>query len=199
MKFLVSLFLTLFLVSCGTEGFEMPATTPTPTDTASSEAVTSPAIDQLQEYRLGAGDKLRVIVFNEADLSGEFVVDGTGHVSLPLIGEVLAADLTVREFQRSVEAALAEGFLNNPQVSAEVLNYRPFYILGEVNKPGTYPYSDGLTVLNAVATSEGFTYRANQKIVFIRRAGEEKEQKYRLESTTLVQPGDTIRIGERLF
>lgn len=152
-----------------------------------------------EEYRLGSGDKLRIIVFDEEDLSGEFLVDGSGMVSMPLVGEIEATGRTVREFQRALETALLDGYLNDPKVSAEVLNFRPYYILGEVNTPGTYPYSDGLTVLNAVATAQGFTYRANQRAVFIRRAGELKEQQYPLSSAIAVTPGDTIRIGERIF
>ena len=151
------------------------------------------------EYTLGVGDQLRVIVFGEDNLSGEFVVDSSGFVSLPLIGEVQASGSSIREFQKSVEAKLLDGYLNDPRVSAEVLNFRPYYILGEVTTSGEYPYSNGLTVLNAVATAGGFSYRANKKYVFIKRAGETNEVRYPLTVTTPVQPGDTIRIGERLF
>lgn len=153
----------------------------------------------VEEYRLGSGDQIRIIVFGEEELSGEFVVDGSGYISLPLIGEVLARGKTIREFQRSMEASLREGYLNDPRVSAEVLNFRPFYILGEVEESGEYPYSDGLTVLNAVATAGGFTYRANTRFVFIKRAGAANEVQYPLTATTPVQPGDTIRIAERFF
>lgn len=155
--------------------------------------------DVIEEYRLGSGDRLRIIIFGEPDLSGEFMVNGAGFVSMPLIGEIAASDKTITELQRDIETALRDGYLNEPQVSAEVLNFRPFYILGEVNTPGTFPYTDGLTVLNAVATAGGFTYRANERVVYIRRAGETKEHQYKLTSTTPVRPGDTIRIGERIF
>lgn len=151
------------------------------------------------EYRLGSGDKIRVITFGEEALTGEFQVSGAGKVSLPLVGELEASGLTAREFQNSVETALKDGYLKEPRVSVEILNYRPFYILGEVTKPGEYPYTNGLTVLNAVATANGFTYRANKGRVFIKRADGEKEEAYPLTSTTKVAPGDTIRIGERLF
>lgn len=151
------------------------------------------------DYRLGAGDKIRVIVFGEESLSGQFVVSGNGKVALPLVGDVSAADRTVTQFQENVQAALREGYLKDPKVSVEVLTYRPFYILGEVNRPGEYPYSSGLTVLNAVATAGGFTYRAQTKRVFIRRNAETKESSYDLTSQTPVAPGDTIRIGERFF
>lgn len=156
--------------------------------------------DRPQEaYTLGTGDQLRLIVFGEEALSGEFLVDGSGAVSLPLIGEVQAAGLTVRALQRAIEESLSEGYLIDPRVSAEVINFRPFFIMGEVGSPGTYPYSDGLTVMNAVATAGGFTYRADERRVFIRRQEATGWQEFRLSSETRVYPGDTIRIGERFF
>ena len=150
-------------------------------------------------YRLGSGDKVRIIVFGEASLTGEFVVSGAGTVALPLVGEIPAKGLTTTQFQSAVETSLREGYLKEPRVSVEVLNYRPFYILGEVTKPGEYPYTNGLTVMNAVATANGFTYRADSKHVFIRRTGETDEKRYDLSTSTLVAPGDTIRIAERYF
>jgi len=150
-------------------------------------------------YRLGVADKIRVITFGEPSLTGEFFIGGSGKVSLPLVGDVQAAGLTTREFQTAVETALREGYLKDPHVSVEVLTYRPFYILGEVQKPGEYPFTNGLTVMNAVATANGFTYRANKKRVFIKRAESADEVEYPITSTTPVAPGDTIRIKERFF
>lgn len=151
------------------------------------------------EYHLGAGDKLRIIVFGEESLTGEFFVSGGGKISFPLIGDIDAVGKTIPELQKAIEAKLADGYLKQPKVSAEVLNYRPFYILGEVMKPGEYPYTNGLTVLNAVATAQGFTYRADKRKVYIRRADTTGEKSEALTPTTPVEPGDTIRIGERLF
>lgn len=159
--------------------------------------VSAPA--QSEDYLLGAGDKVRVTVFGEDSLSGEFYVTGSGLMSLPLIGEIKVAGLTVGQFQAAVQKALSDGYLKEPRVSAEVLTFRPFYILGEVDKPGTYPYTSGLTVLNAVATAGGFTYRADKKSVYIKHNGETKEVKGELSPSTMVAPGDTIRIGERFF
>ncbi len=156
-------------------------------------------VRDIAAYKLGAGDKIRVITFGEEALTGEFQVGGSGKVSLPLIGEVAAAGLTIPEFQKAVETSLKDGYLRDPRVSVEVLNYRPFYILGEVKKPGEYPYTNGLTVMNAVATAEGFTYRANMKRVFIKRSDSSDEQEYPLDSVTPVAPGDTIRVAERFF
>lgn len=153
----------------------------------------------LPEYRLGSGDKVRVITFGEEALTGEFFVGGSGNVSLPLVGEVKAQGLTVPEFQTAIETSLRNGYLKDPRVSVEVLNYRPFYILGEVETPGEYPYTNGLSVLNAVATAGGFTYRANTKRVFIKRADSTNEREFPLTPLTPVAPGDTIRITERFF
>lgn len=153
----------------------------------------------LDEYRLGVADKVRVNVFGEAALTGEFLVGGNGKISLPLIGETQASGLTISEFQAEVATALRNGFITEPRVSAEVLNYRPFYILGEVGTPGEYPYTNSLTVLNAVATAGGFTYRADNRRVFIKRADADREEEFPLTTSTRVAPGDTIRIRERLF
>lgn len=153
----------------------------------------------LDDYRLGAGDRVRVTVFREPSLTGEFQVSSAGMISMPLIGDLRAADLTVADFRRSVELALRGTYLLQPRVSAEVLTYRPFFILGEVGAPGTYPYTADLTVLNAVATAGGFTYRAATDRVYIRRANASVEEVFGLTTRTSVAPGDTIRIGERRF
>lgn len=160
----------------------------------------SPSERHVPDYQLGAGDKLKIMTFGEDSLTGEFQVSGSGKVAMPLLGEVSAVGLTAREFQQRLETALKEGdFLKDPKVTVEVMNYRPFYILGEVNKPGEYPYTNGLTVMNAVATAEGFTYRANKGRVKIKRASGEKEEEFPLTPLTPVAPGDTIRIPERFF
>jgi len=161
------------------------------------EATALPA-DANLDYRLGSGDKLRVIVFGEQDLSGEFDVTGSGKVSLPLIGQVQAAGKTLNEFAQEVGNELKQGYLTNPKISVEVLNYRPFYIIGEVDKPGQYPYTNGMTALNAVAVAGGFTYRANHDRVFITR-GDAAEAEYPANQSVRVLPGDIVRVPERFF
>jgi polysaccharide export outer membrane protein len=156
------------------------------------------AADGSLDYRLGSGDKLRVIVFGEPDLSGEFDVTGSGKVSLPLIGQVQAAAMTVGEFEDEVRSKLMDGYLTNPKVSIEVLNYRPFYIIGEVDKPGEYPYTTGMNVLNAVAVAGGYTYRANEDQVYITRDNK-GEATYVTGRNVRVLPGDIVRIPERFF
>ncbi len=157
------------------------------------------AAPQSADYLLGPADKVRVTVYGEPSLSGEFFVSGTGVMSLPLIGEIKAGGMTLGQFQLAVQKSLSDGYLKEPRVSAEVLTFRPFYILGEVEKPGTYPYTAGLTVLNAVATAGGFTYRADKKNVYIKHNGETSEVKSELTPSVQVAPGDTIRLGERFF
>jgi protein involved in polysaccharide export with SLBB domain len=163
-----------------------------------SAPVAAPAAD-LSDYRLGTGDRVRIITFGEPSLTGEFQVSGVGTISLPLIGDIKAAGATTNELQSGITSALKNGFLNNPSISVEVLQYRPFYILGEVNKPGEYPYSIGATVMNAVATASGFTYRASKHKVMIKHANEREEKPYTLDPNTPVLPGDTIRVPERHF
>lgn len=152
----------------------------------------------VQDYRLGPGDRLRVSVFGEEELTGEFVVGTNGVVSYPLIGDHMAQGKTVAEFTDSLRTALTR-YVLQPNISVEVMNYRPFFILGEVETPGTYPYAAGLNVMNAVATAGGFSYRADTRRVFIKHADELAERPYPLTSTTPVLPGDTVRIPERRF
>jgi polysaccharide export outer membrane protein len=148
-------------------------------------------------YRLDRADKLRIITFGEEDLSGEFEVDDTGAVSIPLVGEIQARGLTLREFEEAVRERLREGYLKDPRVSVQVLNYRPFYIIGEVEEAGEYPYFSGMNVINAVALAGGFTYRANTDKVFITRGGEEIA--FEVTPDTRLMPGDVIRVPERFF
>jgi len=151
------------------------------------------------DYTLGTGDQLRVIVFGENDLSGQFTVDDTGNVRLPLIGQVEAKGRTLYQFEGDVAARLSQGYLKNPRVSVEVTNYRPFFIIGEVNKPGEYPYVNGMNVLNAVALAGGFTYRAREGEVYIKHAGSNDEVTVDVDAGGKVEPGDIIRVRERFF
>jgi protein involved in polysaccharide export with SLBB domain len=162
---------------------------------------TALAVDAQQpidrEYTLGVGDRLRVIVYGEDDLSGEFEVGSQGTVNLPLIGEVIAAGSSVSTLEDGVELELMQGYLKSPTVSIEVLNYRPFYILGEVNEPGSYPYINGITVLNAVALAGGFTYRADDEDILLSRSTNGEQIQVTIDTPLL--PGDIVRVEERFF
>lgn len=150
------------------------------------------------EYTLDAGDTVRVNIFGEENLSGDFQVGNEGDVAIPLIGDVRAVGLTLSELELAIEDELSPDYLINPQVSIEVLNYRPFYILGEVNEPGSYPFVSGITVIEAVAMAGGFTYRARTKEVYIQRAGGGAEE-ILISISEYIMPGDVIRVRERIF
>lgn len=149
-------------------------------------------------YRLGSGDQVRVTVFGHPDLSGQFDVGSDGRLAMPLIGEVRAAGLTLTEVEAAIVAKLKPDYLKNPQLSVEVVNYRPFYIIGEVKSPGSYAYVGGMRVVNAVAMAGGFSYRARENQIFITRAtgGGKKEA---ADQNTPVLPGDVIEVPERFF
>ncbi len=178
-------------------GVTAACSSPQPSSMTSVPAQAVPVADSA--YQLDAGDKLRVIVFGEMDLGGEYEVDGSGFVRLPLIGQLRAGGLAVNEFENSMKEALEKGYLRDARVSVEVINYRPFYILGQVNRPGEYPYVNGMSVLNAVALAGGYTYRANESSVYIRRRGAMEESLAPVDQRTRVNPGDIITVRERFF
>ena len=151
------------------------------------------------EYRTGAGDNLKITVFGHDDMSGEFMVDGSGYISFPLIGKVKASDVTVRELERAIAGKLRPDYLKNPRVGVEVLNYRPFYIIGEVQSPGSYEYVNGMTVINAIALSGGYTYRGRENKLLIIRATDPERKKQPASHDTIVMPGDVIEVPERFF
>ena len=151
-----------------------------------------------QEYVLGIGDKIKLTVYGEADISGEYEISSTGIVALPLIGDVPAANMSASAFEKLVRDKLAEGYLNDPRVNVQVTNYRPFFILGEVAKPGSYPYVNGMTVVNAVALAGGYTYRADKGDMTVTRASDPHNEAD-VEETEAVSPGDIIRVPERFF
>lgn len=158
-----------------------------------------PASADIADYRLGSGDRVRLTVYDEPDLSGEFTVNGTGRLSLPLVGLLNAEGLTARELERAIANKLKPDYVKNPDVTVEVMSYRPFYIVGEIKKPGSYPYVDGMTVINAVAVAGGFTYRAREGSFEIKRTIDGKLDTVRARPETQVAPGDVITVNERFF
>jgi polysaccharide export outer membrane protein len=195
LRLLGTLLLSLgVLAACGSDA-------PPPDIAAAQQIPPKPdaAADVVAGYRLGPGDRIKVTVFRHEDLSGEFELDGQGDFSLPLVGEITAGGKVVRELESDIETAFKDGgYLVSPQVGLEVLNYRPFYILGEVNQPGSYPYVNGMTIINAVALAGGYTYRASQGGISVQRGGS-NGSKVSAGPTTQVLPGDIISVPERFF
>ncbi len=164
--------------------------------TSSAPAAGSPSA--ITDYVLGVGDKVRITTFGEDDLSGEFQVSSTGTISMPLINEIKAAGQTVSQVQAAIAAKLSEGYMKNPHVSIEVLSYRPFFIVGEVMKPGSYNYVNGMSVINAVALAGGYTYRADKDDIKVKHGGPDAKEESANETTQLV-PGDVVNVPERFF
>lgn len=164
-----------------------------PTQAASAKVETDAA------YTLAPGDKLRITVYGAPALGGEIAVNTSGNVAMPLVGDIEAKGKTTETLSAEIRTKLAAGYVNDPRVTVEVLSYRSYYILGEVNKPGEFPYAENLTIQQAVAAAGGYTYRASKHSAFLRRAGGRELHEKLGEDPVYVRPGDTIRIGERYF
>jgi len=147
------------------------------------------------EYRLGVGDRVKIVVFGQPDLTNETEVDASGKVAMALIGDVRAVGRTVREVETDIRTRLDKDFLVNPKVSVLIVAYRPITILGQVKNPGRYPYSAGLDIRQAVALAGGYDKRASSSSATIYRNNQELD----VPPETLVQPGDTIEIPRRFF
>lgn len=157
------------------------------------------AINPNAPYRLGSGDRLRIIVFGQDSLSNSYAVDGSGNISMPLIGVVPARGRTTVSLAQSVAAKLRNGYLRDPQVSVEVEAFRPFFVLGEVTTPGQYPYIYGMTVETAVAVAGGFTPRAYKGGVDLTRIIDGQPVTGPVPVGQLIRPGDTVVVHERYF
>jgi len=161
----------------------------------SGTLVPEEAVDPDAEYHLGVGDQLRVTIFGQPDLSGEFEVDSSGRITMPLVGDLRVVNTSVNDVEDMIVNVLSPDYLQNPVVSVEVLTYRDFFIIGEVANPGPYAYVGKMTVITAVAMAGGFTYRAVEDEFIISRDG--RQFAGRKESPVL--PGDVIEVQERFF
>jgi len=159
----------------------------------------APMVPNDPGYQLGNGDQIRITVFGQPDLTNTYQVDGQGMLQFPLVGRIHAGGMTAGQLQQELVHKLSPDYIRNPSVSVEVLNYRPFYILGEVNKAGAYPYVSGMTVNQAVAFAGGFTYRAKDNNFEIDRNENGQHQEIKASGDTPVRPGDVITIPERFF
>ena len=153
-----------------------------------------------QEYRLAAGDKIRLQVYGLDSFNSEYVIGDSGLLSLPMIDSIPVSGMTLQEVEQSVKRRLAEQqILRDPVVSAQHIQLRPFYIMGEVRNPGEYAYRPGTTVMSAVALAGGFTYRASNRSVAVTRTIDGREITGSATQDSKVQPGDRIRVFEKWF
>ena len=165
----------------------------------SSYAGPEPARGSTGAYVLGPGDRLRIKVYSDPDMSGEYEINSSGAISLPLVGDVKAVGLTTHQLEQTIAARMKGKVATEPHVSVEMASYAPFYVMGEVKKAGEYQYHIGLTVADAIATAGGLTYRADDHKIILRRAGSNAEQVVSLEVPVKVYPGDNIRVAESFF
>lgn len=150
-------------------------------------------------YLLSTDDVVNIKVYNEEQLTGQYRIDAVGQILMPLIGEVDAMSKTAGELAQEIERKLRDGYLKRPSVSAEIASFRPYYLLGEVRSPGYYSYAYGLSVIKAVAVAGGYTYRANQKVILIKRDFNGMKKTIEAHADTLIYPGDIITVKERFF
>lgn len=151
------------------------------------------------DYHLGPGDQIKMNVFNQANLSGDYTLDGSGRFSVLLIGSIEARGLTPTALEQLLINKLKPDYLINPRISIQVMNYRPYYIIGEVANPAPYAYVDGMSYLTAVAIAGGYTYRAKKRFVLVIKADDPDKKEIKLNIDVKVSPGDIIRVDERLF
>lgn len=149
-------------------------------------------------YLLEPGNRVRIIVFGENNLSGDFALDSAGNLALPLVGIVAASGTTSKILGQRIEQLLKkDNYLQDPKVSVEIQTFRPFYVLGEVRQPGEFPYVNGMTVLSAVAKAGGYDYRAWEGEVVLVRTAEGEQKEYTASERTPIQPGDVVRVMQR--
>ena len=185
-KFLTAILAAALLSGCGMAQASRDA----PTATLPANAA----------YTLWPGDRLKIAVFNEADLTGEFQVDERGLVAFPLVGEIRAGGLTLEQFRHELGDRLRKGYVRNPSITLEVLNYRPINIIGEVKKAGQYAYRPGMTLQDIPAVAGGYSYRADKDVVHIVRLQGGQTIKTDIGNRSVaILPGDTVKIPERFF
>jgi len=187
MKKTAALFALLFLAACSHSYPQAPR-----------QLTTDQAV-----YRLNSGDEVKVTVFDEPDMTGKYIVDSQGMLALPLVGKTPVSGQTEQQAAQGITAMLQKsGYLKHPKVSVETANMRPFYVMGEIEKGGQFPFRNGLTVYQAVAGAGGYTYRADRGDITIRRQtnkGAGAETRLSATEETPVLPGDVIEVGERYF
>lgn len=150
-------------------------------------------------YVLGPGDKVRLKVYGDADVNGEYEVNSAGNISIPLVGQVKAAGQTTNQLERTLFSRMKGKIANDPKINIEIATYASFYVYGEVKKAGVYTFQPGLTVADAVATAGGLTYRADEGKVMLQRAGSHAAVAVPVDGGTRIYPGDNLRVAERFF
>jgi polysaccharide biosynthesis/export protein len=160
---------------------------------------TAAAYEYLSGYRVGAGDRLTIRVAGESDLTADYLVDGSGDISMPYVQTIHIGGLSTSQVEHLIVSRLRNGYLRDPKVSVQATALRPFYILGEVTTSGSFAYQSGITIQNAIAIAGGYSPRADQGAVLITRKNVNGTATKRVPVTTQIYPGDIIYVRERWF
>lgn len=166
---------------------------------ATTPALAPPRVMEAGPYKVGAGDRLRVSTFGEASLSGEYAVDAEGMIQFPVFGAIAVGGRTPAEIRDDLAGRMAAELLKNPRITVEIAAYRPVFILGEVAKPGEFPFSERMSATALIAKAGGFTTWANRKILYIRQKDETVERAYALTPQLVLRPGDEVRVVESSY
>jgi polysaccharide export outer membrane protein len=151
-------------------------------------------------YSLGAGDVIRINVYGEPDLSFDSMLVGeSGKISYPFLGEIIVKGITLSQLENKLLSGLKPDFLIDPKISVSIVEYRPFYISGEVTTPGSYPYKPGLKLRQAVSMAQGFTERASQTKIYVVHDTDPSAKRHKADLSYNVRPGDTITVEESFF
>lgn len=153
----------------------------------------------INNYVLDTGDEIQISVYDEPDLMIETVINDDGFINFPLIGSVLVSGKTTSQVQKLIYDGLLGDYLLNPSVQVDIITYRPFYIHGEVKKPGAYSYQPGMRIDQAVALAGGFTSRASESKIYIKKSVSSEVTKKNVKLTTAISAGDTIIIEQSFF
>ncbi len=151
----------------------------------------------LAEYRLGAGDLVKIVVYGEPDLSLETRVDSVGVINYPFIGNLELTGKSVDQVKKQLVVGLKDGYLINPEVTVTIVDYRQFFVNGRVKKPGGFAFQPGMTVQKSISLAGGFDVRADKEDIYLTRGEEGKSKKTTLD--TIIQPGDVITVKRSFF
>lgn len=153
----------------------------------------------MSQYQLGSGDRINISVFGQDDLSMEIRLPDVGTINYPFLGELKLVGMTAAEVESLIYEGLLGDYLVNPSVSVSIVEYRPFFIDGEVKRPGGYPYQPGLSVNKAAALAGGYTERANRDKITIVRESDGQQFEFSVSVTDMIQPGDIVTVNQRFF
>ncbi|WP_226876677.1 polysaccharide biosynthesis/export family protein [Microbulbifer hainanensis] len=153
----------------------------------------------MNKYQLDSGDTISIRVFGEKDLTMEMHLGDSGVINYPFIGEIRVAGLSPSQLERKIVAGLKGDYLINPNVEVTVVEYRPFFISGEVNTPGSYNFLPGLTINKAVAMASGFTPRASQRKISVERGQGDSKRSFKANLDTRLYPGDIVTVEQGFF